>query len=502
MDAVEPPRLPLWASDAELEVLNSVGFGVWVFDGRDTRHVNDALAEITGYSREELLQPGFFHTLLRDDYRDLVLERGRARVRGEVVPDTYEVVVVTKDGRERVLTLNARITRLPMGTVSVVSAIDVTPLREAEGTIREGGAIVRALLDALPAHVITTGLDGKPTFVNQHWIEYTGMSQETAMASGTASVIHPDDRETASRRWSQARHTKEGYEIEYRVRDRRGDYRWQTFRILPLRNANDEVVGWISASVDVHDAVELQTRLRDANRELEAANAAKDEILGLVSHELRSPLTALLGFAGMLLTRGETLTVEERQSVAGDLHANARRLQAIIENMLVLSRAGVMDAPELEPVLLERVVERVLDDFRRQHRNRDVGLLVQTNCPIALANRTFLEQVLHNLLTNADKYSPPGSEIGVLIDATADTVTLAVTDRGPGVPLDDMDRLFEPFYRSPAHASTTFGVGLGLTVCERLVSLQGGTIRVARREGGGTVFTVALTSCHFEDEPP
>ncbi len=481
-------------ADARLEILEAAGCAIWVYDGDETRYVNEALAELTGYSRDELLQPGAFRDIIHPDSLDLIVSRGKARVRGEDVPDSYEVAVITKARDVRTLSIHARRLVLSMGPVSLVTAVDITQLRDAERTIRVGSDIVRELLHSLPAHVITTDVAGKPTFVNSHWLDYTGLSAEVAMQSGTASVIHPDDARRAAAAWAEARRTEQPYDIDYRVLDRHRQYRWQTFRIRPVRNPDGDVVGWTSASVDVHEARELAEQLGAANAQLVEANQAKDEVLGLVSHELRSPLTAVLSGARLLHERAETLTDDDRRAVAADVESHAQRLQGIIENMLVLSRGGAMEAPALEPVLLTHLVRRVVDDFRRHTPGRPVALDLASNVSVVLANATFVEQILRNLLTNANKYAAGGSGIDVRLALSNDetSVELSVGDRGPGIHEDEIERVFDAFYRSTNNPRGTFGVGLGLTVCRRLAELQGGSVTVRNREGGGCEFQLSL----------
>ena len=476
---------------ARLALLDNVACGVWAFDGTDTRYVNQALCDITGYSREELLRPQFFQGLIHPDDVEMILERGRARVRGEDVPAQYEIRIIAQDGAVKTLGLDARRVELDAGPVSVVSATDVTRLRQAEQTIREGAATVIELLNAVPAHVITTNELGKPTFVNQHWLDFTGQSQEEAMETGTSRLIHPDDLEQASREWNEAKRTEQAYDINYRVRNKDGEYRWQNFRIAPVHDGSGKLLGWASASVDVEEEVQLRARLEAANDQLAEAMRAKDEVLGLISHELRTPLTTLLGNARLLKRRNDDIDAETRLAVVNDLEADAQRLYAVIENMLVLSRAGAAEEIELEPARLNRLAADVVAEFQVRCPGREVLYTDPGATPLALVNPTYYGQVLNNLLSNAHKYSPPEAPITVAVSVAGGSVETAVMDRGPGLSETELRQVFDAFYRSERHAHVT-GIGLGLTVCQRLVELQGGTIRVRNRDGGGCEFTFTV----------
>lgn len=491
--------LPELRASERLHLLDHVGCGIWVFDGEDTRYVNFALCEITGYSREELLQPQFFRSLVHPDYVDLLLERGRARVRGEDVPAQYEIAIVHRSGGTRWLSLNASRVLLSDGPISLVSAVDITRLKETEHTISVGVERLRALLNALPAHIITTTPQGKPTFVNEYWLEYTGLSLAEAMARGTASVIHPEDATRAGRAWNRAKRTGTGYDIEYRVRHHSGDYRWQLFRIRPFLE-NGQLLGWYCAAVDIHETKELHLNLQRANAELEIANRAKDEVLGLVSHELRTPITTLLGNSEMLARRWEDLEREDIRQVVTDIAVDARRLSSIIENMLVLSRSGLSDAADLEPVLVQRVVAPLIEDMRRRFPTRTLTFDCAPALPPILGNPTFVRLVVENLITNAAKYSPAGTPIDIAAGFDDGAIAITVADRGPGIDAEDLERVFEPFYRANATSRSAFGIGLGLTVCKRLTEIMGGTIAVRNREGGGAEFRVSLPAAAPESD--
>jgi PAS domain S-box-containing protein len=484
MSAAEPHVL---GGDASLELLDQVGCGIWVYDGEDIRYVNHALEDLTGYSRAELLQPSFFQKLVHDDDREFMIERGHARLRGEPVPEQYEVKIVHRDGRVRTLAIHAKRVCLNQVPVSVVSATDVTPLREAEQAVRDGTNRLMAFLNAVPAHIIATNPQGKPTFVNRHWLEFTGQSLEEAMAHGTAPLIHPDDVAEASRRWAEARRNAEAYEIEYRVRDREGTYRWQMFRIQPVVSEQDQLLGWTSISIDVHETRQLREELQETIAKLADAIASKDEVLGLISHELRTPLTTLMGNASYLLRHGESLGEEGRAGVAADLAADSRRLYAVIENMLVLSRMETGAQLETEPARLNRLVETVIEEFSQRSPAREIRLEAPETLPLVLVNPTYYKQVVGNLLSNADKYSPATGAITVTLGVEDNMLVTSVLDSGPGIQEDELDRVFAPFFRSSGHAKLT-GTGLGLTVCRRLVELHGGTISVRNLEGGGCRF--------------
>jgi PAS domain S-box-containing protein len=488
MDAVSRARELDVAS--RLEVLDNVGCGIWLFDGEDVRYVNREMAVLTGYTRDELLQPQFFSTLLHADYVEMVLERGRARLRGERVPEDYEAALIAKDGSVVHLALHARVVELPIGQASLVSAVDITAQKRAEAAQGTSEAYYRSLLDTVPAHVMTTDPHGKATYVNGYWLEYTGLSLKESLQRGTAQAVHPEDGRAANRAWRRAMREGTGYDIDYRIRHRSGTYRWQSWRIRPVFREGVELLGWTGVGLDVDDAKRLQIQLEQANADLIAANRVKDEFLALVSHELRTPLTTIGGLAGLLVRQHRGLAPEELQDTLVELQQDAGRLSAIVENLLALARLE-HEPLEFEPVLPQRLVAEVVDSLRRANPGAKVRLMVAPGVPPIASQPTLFRLLVENLVANALKYSPAGAAVAVKVGARDGQVSIEVLDRGWGIEEGDEERIFEPFYRANPRAGTP-GLGLGLAVCKRLAELHGGSISARARAGGGSAFELLL----------
>ena len=253
----------------------------------------------------------------------------------------------------------------------------------------------------------------------------------------------------------------------------------------PLFDNNGNVRGAIGALVDITDVRRIEDELRQAN-------AVKDEFLGLVSHELKTPITTILGDAEVLRKRGALLDEADRVIALTDIEGEAIRLQNIIDNMLVLARLETAQRIELEPVLIHRLVARVADRHRRRNPHRTVHVRYDDVLPPALGSSMYVEQVLDNLLSNAEKYSSMEAPIDINVARKGARVAVTVSDRGVGVPPKDAERVFTPFYRSPGAASHAQGFGIGLAVCKRLIEVQHGRIWAEACPDGGTCFSFEL----------
>jgi PAS domain S-box-containing protein len=237
---------------------------------------------------------------------------------------------------------------------------------------------------------------------------------------------------------------------------------------------------------------QLYTNVQATATELTDALKAKDEFLGLVSHELRTPLTLLKGTANVLRRHGDELSSSDRQQGLLDMERGADQLQRIVENMLMLARSdhGVTD--DLEPLLLRRVIQSTIADQRAQFPETPVRLNVPHELLLLMGHEGSIRQIVGNLLSNATKYSPPGSAIDVSLERMGEMAVVSVSDRGHGLAAETIEQVFEPFFRAAATTRQAKGIGLGLTVCKRLVERQGGRIWAEARAGGGASFRFTL----------
>lgn len=232
--------------------------------------------------------------------------------------------------------------------------------------------------------------------------------------------------------------------------------------------------------------VELAEARARALRTLRRVAAAKDEFVAVTSHELRTPVTALVGFARILAADEGSVTAEQRRQAVEAVVRQADRLAALVEDLLAVARidSGSEEA-RLEPVPLGPLVRDVLDG---RGVRPDVATVGIPDGLAVVADPRLLRRVIGNLLDNAARHAPGP----VLIEAHrgAEAVELAVADRGPGIPTGEREQIFDRFRRGAG--ATGDGTGLGLYIVRGLVERMGGRIRVEDHRGGGTRFVVAL----------
>ncbi|MBA7681572.1 Adaptive-response sensory-kinase SasA [subsurface metagenome] len=238
-----------------------------------------------------------------------------------------------------------------------------------------------------------------------------------------------------------------------------------------------------------HD-ISLALRNLELEAERDKMDELKDSLIGMVSHELRTPLTVVI--AAVKTAIDERISNEERQELLQEAVSSSESLSVILDNLLELSRhqAGrlTLDKKQISVAIF---VEKAFDRVSRQGLTHVITLDIPDELPPVVADAVRLEQILYNLVENAIKYSPKGSQIQVFARRESKDVVIGVTDHGIGVAPEDQKRIFEPFNRLE-QIGTSKGIGLGLVVCKQLVEAHSGRIWVESKPGEGSTFLFTI----------
>ena len=235
--------------------------------------------------------------------------------------------------------------------------------------------------------------------------------------------------------------------------------------------------------------------VRDVTR-ARNAEAAREAFLGVLSHELRTPVTTIFGYAKVLQRSPRP---EDRDEMLADIEIEADRLYRIVEDLLALNRVEGGITIEGEPLLIQHIAGPVVASEAERWAQIQFETDLPPGLPAVFGERTYVEQVLRNLVSNAGKYNPPGSTVTVAASARPTEVLVSVLDRGPGIQPDEAKRLFDLYYRSPATLRSAAGAGIGLYVARGLITAMAGRIWARPRPGGGSEFGFSLPRC---DEDP
>lgn len=237
--------------------------------------------------------------------------------------------------------------------------------------------------------------------------------------------------------------------------------------------------------------------LREVTAE-RTADQAREAFLGVLSHELRTPITAIYGYAKVLRRPGRG---SEAVEMLADIEIEADRLYRIVEDLLALNRVEGGLEIEGEPLLIQHLIGPVVESESKRWPGVTFTADLPGGLPAVFGEQTYVEQVLRNLVTNAAKYGAVGSTVTVTAEDTDAEVEVRVLDEGAGIDPDEATRLFDLYYRSPRTARQAAGAGIGLFVCRGLVTAMGGRVWARPRPTGGSEFGFSLARCDDDRVP-
>jgi len=388
---------------------------------------------------------------------------------------------------------------------------------DVERARAEGG--MRQLADSMPQMVWTAAADGNVDYYNQRWYDYTGLNFEQTKNWGWQPILHPDDLQATTDRWTNALTTGDRYEVECRLkRARDGAYRWHLARARAVRDAQGTVARWFGSCTDIEEHRQAEAKIKILNQgleervrqlaraneelkgssvQLEQSNSELQDFASVASHDLQEPLRKVQTFGDRLKTGyGAALDEQGRDYLDRMLNA-AKRMQSLIQDLLMFSQVTIRAQPFL-PVDLAIVTREVLSDLEvRIHETNaqvEVGEL-----PIIEADAIQMRQLLQNLIGNALKFHQKGKAPAVRVyeqepgsGPRADGMfRLIVEDQGVGFDEKYLDRIFTMFQRLHGRAEYE-GTGVGLAICRKIVQRHGGEITGKSTPGQGASFLVSL----------
>jgi len=245
-------------------------------------------------------------------------------------------------------------------------------------------------------------------------------------------------------------------------------------------------VGSLTAQLKAREHLAAQVQLAQESERL------RKTLLDCVSHELKTPLAAI-GAASQELVRSapNVQNAQTVQQLAAEIHDGSRRLHRVVNNLLDMNRleSGVI-RPKQEWCDVRDLLQSAVEIERESINGRDVRLDVPENIPLALIDYTLIEQAVSKLLANAASHAPSRLPIEVDAEYKDEQLIICVSDRGPGLPMQSAERIFEKFYRGDGRK--TGGLGLGLSIARGFVEAHGGKLTAENRDGGGARFTIRL----------
>jgi PAS domain S-box-containing protein len=463
-------------------------------DGR-IHFVSDRFCEITGYRREDLIGKRGIDLVAPEHHGEWEVHH---RQRRQGIGDSYELTLQRGTGER----IDVYVSPRPLfgddgryaGSFALIT--DITARKRAEAALRQSEKRYRLLVENQTELVLTVGRDGQVRFASPSYWQLFGADPAEAVGKPLGFEVHADDREATARAWQAAWHPPYSASVENRVLTPKG-WLWLAWS---LRLARDERAGGapdelVAVARDVTDRRRAEEQARQHLQSLAhvARVSSMGEMASAIAHEVNQPLTAIANYvyASIRLLRGGASTTEDALQVMQRVAAEAERAGEVVRKMRSFVRGDEGQVGATAPNFL---VDEVLRLAAPEARNAAVDLVpvLAADLPEVLADPIQIQQVLLNLVRNAVEAIVAGASPvrSVRIETARGEpgfVAIGVTDTGPGLAPENLERVFEAFYTTKAD-----GIGIGLALSRSIADAHGGRLWASAAEGGGVTFHLAL----------
>ena len=451
--------------------------------------VNEAWASFFGYSVADALDRTSLELGIwidadeRTRYYELLKSEGSVH--------DFEADVRTFSREIRTVVCSSQLIEVQSDECVLSVMSDITEHKRTRNALEESERRFRMMADSAPVLIWLADESGECIYFNQTWLDYTGNALDDELGSGWTRSVHPDDLESCLSTYQNAFERRESFTMEYRLLNSDGRYGWVLDRGVPRYRPDSSFAGFIGSAIEISEQKETEKKLLEAKEHAEETAMLKSTFLTNMTHEIRTPLTVILGFTSIL-----------RQGVRSEYHRfinlierSGRRLLLMLDSMLDLAQleAGTLDVDRQWHSVTEIVESVVLTLTPLAHeKGLEMNLSLPQGRCYANVDHGILSRVLNNLLDNAIKFTEKGS-IDVSVESGDGRVLIIISDTGVGIESHFVEHVFDPFTQESSGLDRTHqGSGLGLTVSQRLLELMGGSISVESLKGRGSSFTIIL----------
>lgn len=333
--------------------------------------------------------------------------------------------------------------------------------------------------------------------VNQSFAGMLGYTMEELNNKSWDQITHPDDQAMSRQIMnSMVSGEMDSYRFEKRYLHKDGQAIWVDLHTYLQRDKAGKPIYFITSASNISDYKELQEQLIRSKEEAELSNKLKDAFIANISHEIRTPLNAILGFTDLVRDEMDEMEITGFDNYFDIIRGSGQRLTRTVDMILNLSRLQVgAYQPHFIEMQLDAVVQSLISEYRLTAQKKGISIVFENQLGTVMVrtDEYCLVHSISNLIDNAVKYTPSGSVRVNLYRNAEEFVCLDVADTGIGISEEFMSQVFSPFTQEEPGSTRRFeGIGLGLSIAYRLLSVTGATIRVKSRKGEGTLFTVTF----------
>jgi len=477
-----------------------VGKSITGIDG--SLQINKTFCDIVGYTEEELKTTKWLEITYPEDLPGKK-ELFKSVLDGLTTGARFETRFVHKNGSIVWTDLSTFLQRDLQGNPQffITSINDITERKEAEDALEESRQLFQNITNVSPVGIFRTRTDGYTTFVNPRWSELSGLSFEEALGFGWLNAVHPDDRHRLNSNWNNDVDLQRESIAEYRFVKPDGSINWVMGNAVP-EIKNNKITGFIGTITDITERKlaekeiknmneVLENRVLERTKQLESANKEMEAFNYSISHDLRTPLRAIDGFANFLLEDYGTKLDAEGNRLLGVIIKNANKMGFLIDDLLAFSRLGRQEIQK-STIDMHAMAQSVYEDITSDIIKGNIEFCLH-HIPETFGDPAIVRQIWVNLIGNAIKYSSkkPIRKIEIGYSYVDGENIYSVTDNGAGFDMAYYDKLFGVFQR--LHTIKDFdGTGIGLAIVKLIVVRHKGRVWAEGTVGEGAVFYFTL----------
>ena len=471
------------------QLFESMQEGLWLIDKDSiTTFVNPRMAEILGYTAEEMLGKHLFAFM---DERGIEVAKYNLERRRQGIKEQHDFEFIRKDGARVYASLETSpITDEAGNYVGALACVaDITERKKADEALKLSEERYRLLVDNASEAIVVIQ-DGMFKFFNDRAVELLGYSREELASKPFIELIHPDDQQMLMERYLER--LKGGNPpslYSFKVINKAGNVLWGEVNAVAITwEGRPATLNFLTDVTERKKAEEEKQRMEEQLR-LAGRLAAVGELSAGVAHELNNPIAAIQGFAQLLTGRNDL--DETTKKDLGIIYREAQRAAKITQNLLSFARRH---EPEKGFVSLNEVLEKTIELRAHQMKVNNIEVVVEfaTDLPKTTADFFQMQQVFVNIINNAEQAMVEAHRKGRLVVKTqkaGNMIQATFADDGPGISEDNLKRIFDPFFTTKEVGK---GTGLGLSICYGIVEAHGGRIYARSKLGQGATVVVEI----------
>jgi two-component system, sensor histidine kinase and response regulator len=459
--------------------------------------LNNAGVSLTGWAREQLLN-FYFPDLLEEGARESVLRMIQRSFNAKDVQVVdvkikkrdnnylHALGVIKSSGKEEL-----------KNKICSVSLVDITYQKMKEEVLRGSEARFENMANTAPVMIWISDVEGLFSFVNKVWLDYSGKELGQQLGMTWLKDVHPADLENFLEKYQNAINQRQPFSIEFRLLGKHGNFEWMMINGTPRFSREHIFIGFIGSCTSIKSQKDYEEKINKINSELLEINSTKDKFFSIISHDLRSPLSGLMGILDILSSSYDTLEEDEKLEIITEAASTSKSTYSLVENLLEWSRiqTGKMTI-EPEEIRLLPLMHSIEKLYHQNLKNKQINFVINVHPAVTiLADMKMTETILRNLLSNAIKFTNQGGTIAAMTETKEKEIIIKIVDNGIGMNEEDVEKLFKmDIGHTTKGTQKESGTGLGLIICKDLVEKQGGEIWVESKRERGSTFFISLPS--------